>query len=578
MKNKIYLIPGFIALVLLLSSCEKYLDRALITDLTNKEVTTSYTYSGYRVASVYSTLQPEFLYIDGAMMASATDEAEHTLETSAIQKFNIGSWNAFSNPNDVWGTYYKGIRKANQFLVSTDSINLDLYKFDPLPAQQTVYKNRLAEIKRWKYEVRFLRAFFYFQLVQRYGGVPILKTAGTINDDYSTVKRDSLSTCIRYITSECDSAAANLPLTYGTADLGRATKGAALALKSRVLLYAASDLFNNPSWAGSYANPELISVTGDRTAKWTVAAIAAKAVIDLTGTGYALGTSYSTLFSATNFSNTEVIFCRRNSATNTFEIANYPIGFDQGQSGTTPSGNLVDEYEVKVNATTAVQFSWSNPVHAANPYAPLGTLGRDPRLGFTVLTDSTLYKSRRLECFQGGKDGKPIANATKTGYYLSKYVDAGINLATGTTSVHSWIFFRLAEMYLNYAEALNEYDPGNANIKIYVDKVRQRTGVAMPVLQAGLTQNQMRDAIRHERRIEFAFENHRFWDVRRWLQGDTYFNAPLRGIKVVKHVGASRTFEVITVENRVFEPKMYLFPIPQNELSIAHGLVQNPLW
>jgi hypothetical protein len=557
------------------------LNRELITDLTYDEVTKSYTYSGYRVASIYASLQPEFLYVDGAMMASACDEAEHTLETSAIQKFNIGSWNAYSNPNDVWAACYKGIRKVNQFLVSADSINLDLYKFDPLPAQQAVYLSRIAEIKRWKYEVRFLRAFFYFQLVERYGGVPLLTSAGSINDDYSSIKRDSLATCIRFITRECDSAAANLPVTYSTIDLGRATKGAALALKSRVLLYAASNLFNTPSWSGAYAHPELISLTGDRIAKWQAAANAAKAVIDLAGTGYALNTgstSYSTLFSATTFSSAEVIFCCRSGASNSFERANFPIGYDLGQSGTTPSQNLVDDYEVKVNATTAIPFDWNNPIHAANPYAPAGTLGRDPRLGFTVLLDSITYKGRILECFTGGKDGKPIANATKTGYYLNKYVNSAINLITGTTSVHSWIFIRLPEIWLNYAEALNECQPGAANIKTYVDNVRKRTGVAMPVLPAGLSQSQMRDAIRHERRIEFAFEDHRFWDVRRWMLGTAYFNVPLKGIKITKHIGAPRSFEVITVENRVFEPKMYLYPIPQNEIFIASGLIQNPLW
>lgn len=578
MKSKIYFIPCVIALLILLGSCEKYLNRELSTDLTYTQETTSYTYSTYRVAAIYGSLQPEFLYVDGAMMASATDEAEHTLETSAIQKFNIGSWNDYSNPNDVWAANYKGIRKANQFLESADNINLDLYKYDPLPAQQTVYLTRLATIKQWKYEARFLRAFFYFQLVERYGGVPLLTSAGSINDDYSNVKRDPLATCIRFITNECDSAASVLPVTYGTADLGRATKGAALALKSRVLLYAASDLFNTPSWATGYANPELISLTGDRTARWQAASDAAKAVIDLAGTGYALGTSYSALFSATTFSNTEVIFCCRSNASNSFEKASFPIGYNQGQSGTTPSQNLVDDYEVKVDATHAVPFDWTNPVHAANPYTPKGTLGRDPRFGFTILRDSTLYQSRLVECFAGGKDGKPIANATKTGYYLNKYVNSAINLETGTTSVHSWIYFRLAEMYLNYAEALNECQPGNADIKTYVDKVRKRTGVAMPVLPAGLTQSQMRDAIRHERRIEFAFEDQRFWDVRRWMLGTTYFNTPLKGINVIKHIGAPHTYEVVTVENRVFEPKMYLYPIPQNELSIVSGLIQNPLW
>jgi len=133
-------------------------------------------------------------------------------------------------------------------------------------------------------------------------------------------------------------------------------------------------------------------------------------------------------------------------------------------------------------------------------------------------------------------------------------------------------------MYLNYAEALNEADPGNTDIKKYVDLVRKRTGVNMPALPTGLSQSQMRDAIRHERRIEFAFEDHRFWDVRRWMLGDAYFNVPLRGVDIIKNTNGTFSYNVVDVENRVFTPKMYLYPIPQSELFIAKGWVQNPLW
>jgi hypothetical protein len=577
MKSKIYLIPGFLTLLILLISCEKFLQREFITDLTYKEATVSYTYSRSRLASVYTSLPIELLNIDGAMIASASDEAEHTLETSAVQKFNIGSWNAYSNPDDVWSASYKGIRKVNEFLISTDSINLDIYKLDPLPAQQAVYQSRLAEIKQWKYEARFLRAFFYFELVKRYGGVPIHTIAFSINDDFSNVQRNTLDSCIKFIVSECDSAASILPVTYGSGDLGRATKGAALALKSRVLLYAASDLFNTPSWAAGYSNPELISLTGDRTARWQAAANAAKAVIDLAGTGYKLVTSYSSLFGPTGFNNTEVIFCRRINATNTFEKANFPIGYDLGQSGTTPSQSLVDAYEVKVNSTTSVPFDWNNPAHAANPYATTGPTARDPRLAMSILTNNTTFSGRPVECWTGGRDGKGIINATKTGYYLKKYVNEGLNLLTNQTSVHSWIFFRYAEIFLNYAEALNEWQPGHADIKTYVDNVRKRTGVAMPVLPTGLSQVQMRDKIRNERRIEFAFEGHRFWDVRRWMTAPDVLSAPLKGVEITK-TGSNFSYNVIQVENRVFEPKMYFYPIPQNEIYICPKLLQNPLW
>lgn len=574
MKNIIY-IP-FIIAGLMLNGCQK-LDREIISGVTEDQVNTYYNYTMNRVAALYLDLPSGFMYVGGsAMMASASDEAEHTLETALVQKFNTGAWNPYDNPDDVWSRYYTAIRKTNLFLENSDNVNLDVNRLNP--AQQTAYKTQLADIKRWKYEARFLRAFYYFELVKRYGGIPLIKRTMTLEDDYKSLTRNTLAECFQYISDECDSAATVLPLVSATSELGHATKGAAMSLKSRVLLYAASELYNNSSWSSGYIKSELISLSGDRTARWQTAANAAKAVIDLAGTGYVLSNNYSTLFSSTSFSNAEAILVRRAGASNSFEIASYPIGYDLGQSGTTPSQNLVDDYEVKVNATTAIPFDWNNPVHAANPFNPAGTLGRDPRLGFSILFNNTTFKGRPVECWAGGRDGYGIPNATKTGYYLKKYVDSNINLLTGTTSVHSWILMRLPEIWLNYAEALNEVSPGHPDIAIYVNKVRQRTGVAMPALSAGLTQAKMRNAIQHERRVEFAFEDHRFWDVRRWMLGTNYFNVPLKGVNITKNTDGTFTYAVSTVENRVFEPKMYLFPIPQSEILLATGLVQNPLW
>ena len=558
----------FVAAVIGLSSCEN-LDRELITDITPQQVNTSYDYTLYRITSIYTDMPAGYLQIDGAMTASATDEAEHTLETSNVQKFNTGSWNAIDNPENLWANFYRGIRKANAFLVSSDSVNLDQYRLDPSASAQTVYQTRLNDIKRWKYEARFLRAYFYFELVKRYGGVPIITKVYAVNDNVQDVKRSSLAECMQYITAECDSAAKNLPITYAATDLGRATRGAALALKSRALLYAASDLFNTISWANGYSSPELIALTGDRMARWKAAADAAKAVIDLSGTGYVLNTNYRNLFITNSYTLPEVIYARRNGASNTFEVANYPIGYDLGNSGTTPSQNLVDAYEM----TNGTKFDWNNPAQAANPYA-----NRDPRLGLNIILNNTAYKGRNVEIWTGGRDGKGIVNATKTGYYLKKYVNENQNLLTGTTSVQSWNLFRLAEIYLNYAEALNEVSPGHADIKTYVDKVRTRTGVALPALPAGLSQTDMRERIRNERRVELAFEDHRGWDVRRWLQGPQYLGAPLMGVDIAKNADGTFTYKPVTVENRVFEPKMYLYPIPQGELNAAKGLIQNPGW
>ncbi|MCF2446740.1 RagB/SusD family nutrient uptake outer membrane protein [Dyadobacter sp. CY345] len=565
-------------ILLTLTACQD-LDREFVTSIGRNEIEQSFTNVQNLLNSIYADIPDGTVYIGGAaMMASASDESEFTTENNAIQAFNSGSWSAVSNPDPVWATYYRGIRKVNQFLLSTDDINLDPWKLDPSSSAQAVYNTNLAAITRWKYESRFLRAYFYFELVKRYGGVPILNNVFSLEDDYTKVGRNSLEECIQFITSECDSAAVKLPLNGSTApyvsgtDLGRVTKVAALALKSRVLLYAASELFNNPSWAGGFAKPELISLpVGDRAARWKAASDAAKAVIDADALPN-LG-NYKSLFNT--FNNNEIIFTRRNGASNQFEKNNSPIGFNLGLSGNTPSQDLVDAYEVKVNATTAVKFNWNDPVMAANPYA-----NRDPRLGMSVITNNSTFGTpqRKVQLWSGGLDGKPIINASKTGYYLRKYQIESLNLLNGNTGVHSWIIIRYPEIYLNYAEALNEWSPGNPDIKKYVDLVRTRTSVAMPPLPANLSQVEMRERIRNEKRVEFAFEDHRFWDVRRWMLAETTLGTPLRGVSISRVNDSTFTYQPTKVEDRVFTARMYLYPIPQGEISISSALIQNPLW
>lgn len=555
----------------LFTACQK-LDRELQTDIELRQIERSFNNLQSLLNGVYAELREGFLEIGNeAMMASTTDEAEFTSETSPVQLINQGGWNAFTNPADVWGSSFRAIRRANLFLetASPDKVNLDAFKLDP-----TTYQARYNDVGRWRYEARFLRAFFYFELVKRYGGVPLVTSTAVDGGNVNAIKRNTLQECFDFIVAECDSAANNLPVTYTNVDLGRVTKGAALALKSRALLYAASDLFNLPTWAGGNANRDLIALpAGDRAARWKAAADAAKAVIDLAGTGYALSTNYRTLFTA--FNNPEIIFTRRNSASNAFERINFPIGFE-GRSGNTPTQNLVDAYEVKVSSTVSVKFDWNNPEHAANPYA-----NRDPRMAMTVVTNGASFstvsgQSRNVETFTGGRDGLPIPNATRTGYYLRKYVNESVNLLNNNTVVHSWIYFRLAEMYLNYAEALNEYSPGHADIKRYLDLIRNRPGVAMPPV-APAPQPEMREVVRNERRVELAFEDHRAWDVRRWMIAPATLGAAIRAVNIDRNA-TTTTYAPVVLENRVFEPKMYLFPIPQSELFIAKGLVQNPVW
>lgn len=559
----------FLALSLLYS-CNGYLEPESMIELTKDQATKDYDYSKSRVASIYSDIRSGFSVIGNAMLASGCDEAEHAIENSSIQNFNRGTWNQFSNPDAAWEHFYRAISKANTYLVSSDSINLNKYKHDP--DLQKAYNNYKAELHRWKYEVRLLRVYFYSELIKRYGGVPLIKVPIVNNQSMRTLHRDSLKTCIQFILDECDSAAVVLPAKYDDNETGRMTSVTALALKSRVLLYAASDLFNEPDWAKGYSECGLIALEGkERIERWKEAAKATMTAINLAeSNGYSLSTSYSSLFGPNTHTNPEVIFCRRENNNNSFERLNYSIGFDLGESGTNPSQNLVDAYEMSNGKTINERNSGYNP---RNPYN-----NRDPRLEMTIIHNNSRFKGRRIETFYGGLDGAPAVRATKTGYYLRKYVNEDLDLVTNQTSTHSWIIFRLSELYLNYSEALNECDPGNADIAKYLNKIRRRKTVDMPEIPSGLTQNAMREKIRNERRVELAFEGHRFWDVRRWKIAETSLSSPLRGMSIRRNPDYSLDYTVQEIEKRTFSPKMYLYPIPKNDININGNLIQNPLW
>lgn len=217
----------------------------------------------------------------------------------------------------------------------------------------------------------------------------------------------------------------------------------------------------------------------------------------------------------------------------------------------------------------------------ANIYNTTGTEAnsRDPRLNFTIaVNDRQLVTAsgfnRNLQIYTGGLDGKPIIDATKTGYYIKKY----INNAPNGTAVHSWVYFRMAEMFLNYAEAINELGD-QFTAREYINRVRNRPGVVMPPISVGLTKDQVRERIIHEKRVEFAFEDHRAWDTRRWMIAAETLGAPLRGVNITITGPAMFTYTPFVVENRVFDQaKMYLYPIPQGDILSSPGLVQNPGW
>ena len=431
----------------------------------------------------------------------------------------------------------------------------------------------------WRAEAQFLRAFYYFELVKRYGGVPIVNrkiSIRTETDYLASIKRNSYEECVKHIVSLCDSSIKDLPLRLSdiaNADWGRPTVGAALALKARMLTYAASDLFNRPS-----NNNPLVGYTDNRRIeRWRIAAAANKAVLDLMPVApYSFQSTYPALFQLKTLRSNEVIFERRYGASNTFETLNYPIGYQNGRSGTCPTQNLVDAYEMR----TGVPFDWRNPVHAADPYA-----NRDPRLLMNVIVNNSVWKGTNVQLWEGGANAKPLFRASKTGYYLKKYVDETLNLATSQTSAKQWIYFRLSEIYLNYAEAMNEAFGPNVpdTLKLTalqaINAVRTRTGVAMPAVSATVTKDDLKERIRNERRVELAFEDHRFWDVRRWMIGDNTLGATIRGVRVTREANGSFKYVPYDLEKRIFLEKMYLYPIPQPEIVKTNGnILQNPGW
>jgi len=504
--------------------------------------------------TAYSYVRNGFQSIDGNLFAPVSDEAEQTASTSQSQLFNTASWNAFNNPDDVYENDYEGIRAANYFLENYKNYKTLLaVNRDTLTDNGHQYRLDIADVG-WLYqENRVLRAYFYFDLLKRYGGVPLVTQTFSI-DDNTNVPRSNFDSIVNFIVSEVDAVKDSLQTNWKLYDQnrdGRLTKAAALTLKARTLLYAASPL-HNP--------------TNDIT-KWEKAAEAAYAVIALNQ--FSLHSSYRDLFLKDNTAiSNETIWAIRLGPDNQMERKNYPISTPGGNSGVTPSHNLVSAYEYK--GTPDPQ----------NPYA-----NRDPRLAYSVVTHGSSWNNRTIDIRPGGSDQATNPNASRTGYYLKKFLNDGLNLVQGETQLRSWIMMRYAEVLLDYAEAMNEaFGPDDAHgwglsARDAVNAVRNRPGVQMPSVIAN-NQAEMRNRIKHERQIELAFEDHRYWDLLRWKDAESLLNQPLKGIRVTKNNGGNYTYTEFVVERRSFvAPKMYCYPLPQIEISKSNGILsQNAGW
>ncbi|MDQ3534976.1 MAG: RagB/SusD family nutrient uptake outer membrane protein, partial [Bacteroidota bacterium] len=479
------------------------------------------------------------------MLGSLADESQfiHNYGSAQVVQSNltsadVGSFSRGDFDEFNWIVLYRNIRQINLFMENIDEV----------PFTDESFRDRM------KGEVHFLNAYFYHNLVRLYGGVPLVKRTFQLEDDF-LIPRNTLDECIQYIVEQSDLAASLLPDSYsgGSNDIGRATKGAALALKSRVLLYAASDLYNDPSWAGGFSNPELIaSTSGSRTEKWQAAKDAAKAVIDLGiyslhQTGNPVQ-DYTDLFLLQSTS--EGIFSRYFVKSRGWEdgalpgLANGPNGY-HNWGGNTPIQELVDDYEM-VDGT---EFDWNNPAHAAAPYE-----NRDPRFEASILYDQAPWRPRPSDTREIDPDGKIIIRSVETspgewtfgldtrngpvedwnggysGYYLRKFIDPTVEheyAAAGGNQEAPWHYFRYGEILLNYAEAC--LGLGGAaqeeEAKTYINMIRERAG--MPATTA--TGQDLVDQYRNERRIELAFEQHRYFDVRRWMIAPEALNRNANG-------------------------------------------------
>lgn len=561
MKKIHYTVVVIVFAALGLASCNKdFLDVKKIPsdmpiDLTYKK----YDYIQGVVWNAYSYLPDGYAWVD---MEAATDDAYHTNPNNRSHTFNYGVWNQFNNPDGTWENYFSGINQANLYLKHKDEVDLSSISNSIVNNDSTAYKKAVSNLKYMVGECYFLKAFFYFELVKRYGAVPIIDQPLDYNDasSWKGLARNSVDEVFKYIASLCDKAAVIIPDSVRTSSVtswyesGRATYGAIKALKARALLYAASPLFKD---AGS-------------TYTWADAAAAAREVIAMNV--FSLEAAYGNVFAATNDKSVEAIFFKRYGNQNGFEKNNFPIAFENSNGNSvTPSQNFVDEFEVLTSATTSAPFDWSNPTQAANPYA-----NRDLRLAATVIYNGASFKSTTIQTYFGGNSGQPRLNSTKTGYYLAKNINGTVDLINNTTTTHQWLYFRYAEVLLNYAEAMyNAYgaagDPLGYGMTALqaINLVRTRSKV--PVLSTLSS-----DALIHERRVELGFEGHRWWDLRRWKKGSLLAN-PVRSVSITLN-GANFTYTPTKLEDRVFDQsKMNWYPIPQAEITKT-GWDQNTGW
>lgn len=554
MKRIIYIL-FFTLSSLFWTACEQNIDDMPQDYLSVDDLLTDSTYTIGFVDGIYSSVPDGYNRLGGnSMIASATDEAVECGTNTEAENMALGMWSASNTRDDVWNQMYSGIRKTNVFLNEIHpAIPEKLFR-----GENTV--NLLVA------QSHFFRALFHFELVKRYGGVPIV-TEVMSAEDGTAIPRDTYDDCIQFIVDECNLAASILPVEWTNAaiNFGRVTKGAALALKARALLYAASPLFNDPSKTENSAEHGAYS-----SAKWQTAAQAANDVIALGY--YQLFANYQNFFTTIN-NNKEIIFLHMAAQNNDVERLNGPSGYTNGGGGSCPTLDLVNSYRMADGSS----FSWENPVHSANPFT-----NREPRFYASVLYNGVTWMGDVVDTYEGGND-LGSSNSTKTSFYLKKFMAESARWFGGTTgkTYHCFPLFRYAEVLLNYSEAMNEaYGPSSAGSYTLtavaaLNLVRKRA--ALPNVLDGISKEELRELIRTERKIELAFEEHRHLDLRRWKIAADILSKPVHGLKITLD-GGVYSYETTVVQNRVFKPGTFLYPIPQIEINRNSGLIQNSGW
>lgn len=497
-----------------------------------------------------------------------------------VYKLATGLYSAQSvvSSDMKWSVYWTYIRQANIFLANIDRV----------PLQQT-YTNALGEthsvVESMKTEARFLRAYAYFEMIKRYGGVPLIGDRVFELGDDMEIPRNTFEECVTYIVNELDAIRDNMRVFPSEASWMHApTAEANMALKTRVLLYAASPLFNeSPIETGN----ELVGYKEYDPTRWELAAKAAKELIDTyghLGSGVCnLTSSWSKLFSDYyNSSNPEVIWFVQGGTNYSIETNNGPLGFSGGLLGygrTLPTQNLVDAFPM-LDGKAITDNTGAYTYTDNNPYA-----NRDPRLELTVLHHGSIWLNNSLELNIGGAHN-PVSSAEycKTGYYLRKFMkDHSTSSATTyESSIHLWVELRYAEVLLNYAEAMNEAYGPSQDIYDVLCMIRQRAGIeagenGLFGYKENMNKDEMREAIRAERRIEMAFEEQRYWDIRRWKIAEDVFATPLKGMRIVTTQGVDSYSRIDVLTGR-FDERQYLYPLPYSEILKNHNMVQNPNW